>query len=141
MIQGFKEFILRGNVIDLAVAVVIGAAFTAIVNVVVSALINPLISLFFAADSLDKALVLTLPTLGGGQAEFAFGAIIGAAINFIAVAAVVYFVFVMPMNRAKEAAARKAGVPAAEEAPLPTEAELLVQIRDLLEKQAPQTRA
>ena len=141
MIQGFKEFILRGNVIDLAVAVVIGAAFTAIVNVVVSALINPLISLFFAADSLDKALVLTLPTLGGGQAEFAFGAIIGAAINFIAVAAVVYFVFVMPMNRAKEAAARKAGVPAEEEAPLPTEAELLVQIRDLLEKQAPQTRA
>ena len=141
MIQGFKEFILRGNVIDLAVAVVIGAAFTAIVNVVVSALINPLISLFFAADSLDKALVLTLPTLGGGQAEFAFGAIIGAAINFIAVAAVVYFVFVLPMNRAKEAAARKAGVPAEEEAPLPTEAELLVQIRDLLEKQAPQTRA
>ncbi len=141
MIQGFKEFILRGNVIDLAVAVVIGAAFTAIVNVVVSALINPLISLFFAADSLDTALVLTLPTLGGGQAEFAFGSIIGAIINFVAVAAVVYFVFVMPMNRAKEAAERKAGVPAEEEAPLPTETELLVQIRDLLEKQAPQTRA
>ena len=52
MIKGFKEFILRGNVIDLAVAVVIGAAFTVIVNAIVAGLINPLIALFFQADSL-----------------------------------------------------------------------------------------
>lgn len=142
MIHGFKDFILRGNVIDLAVAVVIGAAFTAIVNVIVSALIDPLISLFFAADSLDTALQVTVPTLGGGQAVFSFGAIIGAVINFVAVAAVVYFVFIMPMNKAKDAAAKKAGVDTApDEAPMPTEAELLVQIRDLLEKQAPSTQA
>ncbi|GAA3914006.1 large conductance mechanosensitive channel protein MscL [Microbacterium invictum] len=133
MIQGFKEFILRGNVIDLAVAVVIGAAFTAIVNVVVDALVNPLISLFFAADSLDTALMWEVPTLFGGTATFAIGAIIGAVINFLAVAVVVYFAFVMPMNRAKERAARKAGV-TEEEPALPTEQELLVQIRDLLEK-------
>ena len=54
MIKGFKEFILRGNVIDLAVAVVIGAAFTAIVNSIVDGLINPLIALLFQADSLDE---------------------------------------------------------------------------------------
>lgn len=138
MIKGFKDFILRGNVIDLAVAVVIGAAFTAIVNVIVSALIDPLISLFFSADSLDSALQWTVPTLGGGEATFSFGAIIGAIINFVAVAAVVYFVFIVPMNKAKDASSKKAGVENVdEEAPLPTEAELLVQIRDLLEKQSP----
>lgn len=139
MIQGFKEFVLRGNVIDLAVAVVIGAAFTAIVNVLVSALVNPLISLFFQADSLDTALQVVVPTLGGGSATFSFGAIIGAVINFLAVAAVVYFVFVMPMNKAKDRAAAKAGVVEEEASALPTEQELLVQIRDLLEKN--QTRA
>lgn len=138
MIQGFKEFILRGNVIDLAVAVVIGAAFTAIVNVLVDALVNPLISLFFRADSLDTALQLVVPTLGGGSATFSFGAIIGAVINFLAVAAVVYFVFIIPMNKAKERAVAKAGV-AEEGETAPTEQELLVQIRDLLEKN--QTRA
>jgi large conductance mechanosensitive channel len=133
VIQGFKEFILRGNVIDLAVAVVIGAAFTAIVNVLVAALINPLIGLFFAADSLDTALQVTVPTLLGGTTTFSFGAILGAIINFLAVALVVYFVFVMPMNHAKERAAAKAGVVEGDE-PLPTEAELLVQIRDLLQR-------
>ena len=54
MIKGFKEFILRGNVIDLAVAVVIGAAFTLIVNSIVAGIINPLIALVFQADSLDE---------------------------------------------------------------------------------------
>lgn len=132
MIQGFKNFILRGNVIDLAVAVVIGAAFTAIVNVLVASLINPLIGLFFAADSLDAAWQVTVPTLLGGETTFAFGAILGAVINFLAVAAVVYFVFVVPMNRAKERAAAAAGIPEEEASSLPTEQELLLQIRDLL---------
>lgn len=134
MIKGFKEFILRGNVIDLAVAVVIGAAFSAIVNVVVESIVNPLISLFFKADSLDKALTLTVPGLFGGHATFAFGAVIGAVINFLAVALVVYFAFVMPMNHFNQLRTAKAGVVEGEEA-LPTEQELLVQIRDLLQKQ------
>ncbi|MFT4214458.1 MAG: large conductance mechanosensitive channel protein MscL [Microbacterium sp.] len=123
MINGFKEFILRGNVIDLAVAVVIGTAFTAIVNAIVDGLINPLIALFFSADALDEV------KLG----VFGVGAILGALINFLAVALIVYFVFVYPMNVIKERAAAKAGVPEEAEA-LPTEQELLVQIRDLLEK-------
>ncbi|MDO3697430.1 MscL family protein, partial [Curtobacterium flaccumfaciens] len=60
--KGFKEFLLRGNVIDLAVAVVIGAAFTAIVNKIVQALINPLIGAVFNASSLDDALKVRIPT-------------------------------------------------------------------------------
>lgn len=134
MLKGFREFILRGNVIDLAVAVVIGAAFSAIVNVVVESLVNPLISLFFKADSLDNALKLTVPGFFGGSATFAFGAIIGAIINFLAVAIVVYFAFVMPMNHFNQRRAAKAGVAEEPEA-LPSEQELLIQIRDLLEKQ------
>lgn len=133
MIQGFKEFILRGNVIDLAVAVVIGAAFTTIVNAIVAGLINPLIALFFKADSLDKV-GWTVPGLFGNEVFFSFGAIIGAVINFLAVAVVVYFVFVFPMNKAKERAAAKAGIVEEKSSALPTEQELLLQIRDLLAK-------
>ena len=131
MIKGFKEFILRGNVIDLAVAVVIGAAFTGIVNAIVAGLINPLIALIFQADSLD-ALVIGIPNVRGGMTDFGIGIIIGAIINFLAVAVVVYFVFVYPMNRVKERAAAKAGIAEEEASELPTEQELLLQIRDLL---------
>ncbi|MFF2275273.1 large conductance mechanosensitive channel protein MscL [Agromyces sp. NPDC058126] len=132
MIKGFKEFIMRGNVIDLAVAVVIGAAFTAVVNSIVANLINPLIGLLFKAESLDEALVVTI-----GTSKFQFGAIIGAIISFVAVAAVVYFVFVMPMNHFKERAEqkRKAGQPDPEEPE--TELTVLAQIRDLLAEQGP----
>ena len=134
MIKGFKEFILRGNVIDLAVAVVIGAAFTLIVNSIVSGLIDPLIALIFQADSLD-GVVWTVTGLTGNEVTFALGAIIGAIINFLAVAVVVYFVFVFPMNRAKERAAAKAGIAEEEASSLPTEQELLLQIRDLIATQ------
>lgn len=141
MIKGFKEFILRGNVIDLAVAVVIGAAFTAIVNAIVNGLINPLIALVFNASSLD-AVGWTVTNFNGDEVFFGFGMILGAIINFLAVAVVVYFVFVYPMNHIKERAAARAGVSAADEEPkLPTEQELLVQIRDLLDKQGNQPPA
>ncbi len=141
MIKGFKEFILRGNVIDLAVAVVIGAAFTVIVNAIVAGLINPLIALIFQADSLDSV-VWTVTGLTGNEVSFAFGAILGAIINFLAVAVVVYFVFVYPMNRVKERAAAKAGIVEEEASELPTEQELLLQIRDLIATQgtAPNSR-
>jgi len=139
MIQGFKAFILRGNVIDLAVAVVIGAAFTGIVNAIVAGLINPLIALVFQADSLADV-VIGVPNVRGGTTDFAIGLILAAIINFIAVAVVVYFVFVHPMNRLKERQEAREGVQQAEDEPLPTETELLVQIRDLLEKQSPTPR-
>lgn len=134
MIKGFKEFILRGNVIDLAVAVVIGAAFTLIVNAIVAGLINPLIALIFQADSLDS-LVFTATGLTGNEVVFSIGSILGAVINFLAVAVVVYFVFVFPMNRVKERAAAKAGIAEEEASELPTEQEILLQIRDLLATQ------
>lgn len=124
MLKGFKEFLMRGNVIDLAVAVVIGAAFNAVIDRMVTSFINPIIGMIFKADSLDGALAVTLP--GGGV--LAFGAVLGALLNFVIVAAVVYFVFVLPMNKLK-------GTPA-EEAPAgPTTDELLTEIRDLLKAQ------
>lgn len=125
MFKGFKEFLLRGNVVDLAVAVVIGAAFNSVVERVVDSLINPVIGMVFRADSLDGAMVVQLP--GGGA--IAFGALLGAILNFVIVAAVVYFVFVLPMNKL-----RKPG-PESEQPEVPTEQELLTQIRDLLRKQ------
>jgi len=133
MIQGFKEFISRGNVIDLAVAVVIGAAFGAVVSAVVDALVNPLVGALLGGADLTQTLVVEIPTVAGGTAALAFGAILDALIKFIAIALVVYLVFVLPMNKFRERAERrKAPV---EEAPAePTEAELLKEIRDLLAK-------
>lgn len=126
MLKGFKDFIMRGNVIELAVAVVIGAAFNTVVERVVESLINPIIGVVFQADSLDNALLIPI-----GNGEIALGSVIGAVINFLIVAAVVYFVFVMPMNKAKERAALR-GEP--EEVP-PSQEELLAEIRDLLKSQ------
>lgn len=131
--KGFRDFILRGNVIDLAVAVVIGAAFTAIVNQIVGAVINPAIGALFRADTLDKALPVTIPTTSGGEATMYFGAVIGAVINFVIIAAVVYFVLVLPVNKLRERQAAKKGIVAEEAGP--TETQLLAEIRDLLAEQ------
>lgn len=131
MLKGFKDFILRGNVVELAVAVVVGAAFTAIVNTVVSSLINPLIGLFFDADSLDAALVVEVPTIvGDGTSTFAFGAVLGAVINFLVVAAVIYFVLIVPMNRLNERLDDDDDELAEE--PAETSEQILAEIRDLL---------
>jgi large conductance mechanosensitive channel len=132
VLKGFKEFILRGNVIDLAVAVVIGAAFTAVVNSIVKNIFNPLIGALFNASSLDEAFVVSLPTVDGATAEVRFGAVLGAIVTFLIVAAVVYFVFVMPMNLLKERAdaRRQAGEVKPEDPE--TELTVLAEIRDLL---------
>jgi len=132
--KGFKEFVLRGNVIDLAVAVVIGAAFTAIVGSLVTNIFTPIIGALFSAEDLSKALVVTIPTASGGTADIRFGAFIAAIINFVIVAAVVYFVFVLPINAfMKRAFLRKQEEPASAKPAPPTELDLLAQIRDLLE--------
>ena len=138
MLKGFKDFILRGNVIDLAVAVVIGGAFTAIVNAVVESVINPLISLFFKADATGN-FGPQVTNIYGDTVTFPLGSLISAVISFLAVALVVYFVFVLFMNKFKEIQARRAGV--VEEEAAPTEQELLVQIRDLLQKNDAAPRA
>jgi len=132
MIKGFREFILRGNVIDLAVAVVIGAAFNAIVTQIVEAIFNPLIGAFFSADDLSGALVIPLWNGDGIRV----GAVLAALINFLIVAVVVYFVFVMPMNRFRALTARR-NAKLEEAAPSPpSETDLLIEIRDLLKAQA-----
>ncbi len=131
MFQGFKEFIMRGNVVDLAVAVVIGGAFTAIVTAFTDNLINPLIATLGGNDMSG----LGFHIISGNEATFLdFGAVITAAINFLLVAAVVYFVIVAPMNKLNEIAAAKRGVKQDEEEPQPTDVELLAEIRDLLKR-------
>ena len=136
--KGFREFLLRGNVIDLAVAVVIGAAFTAIVTAIVTNIINPLIGAVFNASALNKSLVVAIPTASGGHAKLLFGAVLGAAINFIIVAAVVYFALVLPVNhliKASFARLKKEQEQPPKDVP-PTDVELLIEIRDLLRAQA-----
>ncbi|MEU4763343.1 large-conductance mechanosensitive channel protein MscL [Actinosynnema sp. NPDC023794] len=127
MIKGFKDFLMRGNVIDLAVAVVIGAAFTSIVTAFTTNLINPIIALFGGNNV--NGLAVQLGT--SDKTIIDFGAIITAMINFLIVAAIVYFIFVLPMNKLKER--RKRGQePGPSE---PTDVELLKEIRDLLASQ------
>lgn len=140
MFKGFKEFILRGNVIDLAVAVVIGAAFTAIVNAIVGSVLNPAIGALFDAETLSEALPVTIPTTSGGTSTMYFGAVIGAIINFLLVAIVVYFALIVPINYLKRVSFRTRDEPKSGEAAPPTELELLAEIRDLLKKDdAPRT--
>ncbi|NTV40453.1 MAG: large conductance mechanosensitive channel protein MscL [Demequinaceae bacterium] len=122
MLKGFKEFIMRGNVIDLAVAVVIGAAFAPIVTKIVEGLITPLISRIFGQPNLDSVGNIDI----GKGAVLAFGPVLTAILNFLAVAAAIYFLIVVPMNKFKK--------PAVEEESGPTEIELLTEIRDSLKK-------
>ncbi|MEU8223539.1 large conductance mechanosensitive channel protein MscL [Kribbella sp. NPDC048915] len=124
MLKGFKEFIMRGNVVDLAVAVVIGAAFGAIVTALVDGLINPLIAAIFGKADISKVGNFTV-----NEAVFSIGSILQAALNFLFVAAAVYFFIVMPLNKLAE---RRARGQEPEPEPLTTEQELLTEIRDLL---------
>ncbi len=140
MIKEFKEFIARGNVMDMAVGIIIGAAFTAIVSSLVGDLINPIIGLLTGGvDFTDKYFVLSGNVPDGaslataresGASIFAYGSFVMAVINFLIIAWVV-FLLVKGVNRAKDAALGKPE-PAAETPAGPTQEELLVQIRDLL---------
>ncbi|ERS54693.1 MULTISPECIES: large-conductance mechanosensitive channel protein MscL [unclassified Corynebacterium] len=129
MLKGFKDFIMRGNVVELATAVIIGSAFTAIVTSVTDSIIQPIINSLGSAevDGLGFQITDNKSTLVD------FGAVITAAINFLIIAAVVYFLIVMPLNKLTEAAKRRQGVDP--EAPAPTSEELLAEIRDLLQAQ------
>jgi large conductance mechanosensitive channel len=124
MIKGFKDFLLRGNVVDLAVAVVIGAAFGAVVTGFVDSFLTPLIGVVGGGGDLGGEFVIN-------DQHFTWGAFLSTLIGFLLTAAVVYFVVVMPMKRLIERRTRgeEAG-PAA-----PTQVELLVEIRDLLRSQ------
>lgn len=130
--KGFKEFLLRGNVIDLAVAVVVGAAFTTIVNSIVENVFNPAIGALFNAESLSTLWIVEIPTTSGGTAKLAFGAVVAAVINFVIVAAVVYFALITPLNFLKKRAFRQQEQVAEAAPPAVNEVDVLVEIRDLL---------
>jgi len=139
MLNEFKTFIARGNVLDLAVGIIIGAAFTAIVNSIVTDLINPIIGLIIGGiDFSNLYLVLSGEVPAGaslqtardsGAAVFAYGAFLMAVINFLIIAWVV-FLLVKAVNRARETVVRKEA--SAAPAAAPSEADLLAEIRDLL---------
>ncbi len=92
--NGFKQFILRGNVVDLAVGVVIGAAFTGVVNAVVTGIISPLIGLF-GSGNFDS---YQWDVYGNNQHVFHYGKVATAALSFLITAGVVYFLVVRPVN-------------------------------------------
>ncbi len=143
MIKEFKEFIARGNVVDLAVGIIIGAAFTAIVNSLVADLINPIIGLLTGGtDFSGHYLVLKGNVADGaslaaardsGAAVFAYGAFLSAVINFLIIAWAV-FLLVKGVNKLQSAAARQKEEAAAAPAG-PTQEDLLLQIRDELRAQ------
>ncbi len=127
MLKEFKDFIAKGNVMDMAVGIIIGAAFTAIVGSLVNDLINPLISLFMGGIDFSNLGV----KLGEGEdaAVFAYGKFIMAIINFLIIAFVV-FLLVKAVNNMKKEEEEEA--PA--EDPGPSEIDLLKEIRDALKK-------
>ncbi len=124
MIEGFKNFIMRGNVVDLAVAVVIGAAFASVVSALVDGLINPLVAAVFGQVDLSHVGTFTL-----NGAEFSIGLVLNAVINFVLVAAAIYVAIVLPMNKLAER--RKAGIEPEPKGPA-EDVLLLQEIRDLL---------
>ncbi len=135
MLKGFKDFIVRGNVIDLAVAVVIGAAFGAVVTSLVNDILNPVIAGVFRVPDLSHFATWTIydggtPGDAADDAIVSFGSLLNVIINFLLVAAAIYFAIVMPLNKLAERT--KKDEPAPDEAVSPTEIELLTQIRDSL---------
>lgn len=143
MLDEFKAFIAKGNVMDMAVGIIIGAAFTAIVKSMVDDLINPIIGLFtggvdftnnFVVLSGDGSSYSSLEAAReAGASVFAYGSFLMAVINFLIIAWVV-FLLVKSVNRARDAMQRQEDTPA-EEAPAgPTELDVLLEIRDSLKK-------
>ncbi|GAA1181220.1 MULTISPECIES: large conductance mechanosensitive channel protein MscL [Nesterenkonia] len=128
MIKGFKEFILQGNVVDLAVAVVIGTAFAAVVNALVEHVLMPLISALVGAPDFDSFAVVSL----NGN-DILFGVLLTQLINFLLIAAAIYVVVVVPMNKIIEARKRRLGLDDAED--VEADVQLLTEIRDLLQAQ------
>ena len=124
MIKGFKEFIMRGNVVELAVAVVMGTAFGAIVNALVNDIVMPLITAIFGKQDYSN-LYWTL-----NKSQIKYGLMLNAIISFLLISVGVYFCIVMPINHFNARRRRHLGLPDPVEKP--TEVELLTQIRDSL---------
>lgn len=123
MLSGFKDFITRGNVIDLAVGLIIGGAFTTVVNALVESVLMPAIAMIFQAPNFDSWLAF---------GDIKVGVFITAVVNFLIVAAALYFCIVMPINKMNERRAAKLGTEdLADEAEDP-QLVLLKEIRDAI---------
>ncbi len=130
MFAGFKEFISRGNAIDLAVGVVIGAAFSTVIDSLVEKVISPLIGAIFGQPNFDSVLQFEIGLLGE-PAVIQPGAVITALFNFLTVAFALYFFVVLPMNKLAEAQNKDVDVDEEEVSP---EVALLSEIRDSLKE-------
>ena len=126
MPNGFKTFILKGNVVDLAVAVVLGSAFGAVVTSLVDSVFMPLISALVGSPNFDDFAKVTI----NGN-DIMFGVLLTAIVNFLLVATAIYFVVVLPMNKMIERRNRSLGISEQEPAVYPQTA-LLTEIRDSL---------
>jgi large conductance mechanosensitive channel len=124
VLKGFKEFIMRGNVVDLAIAVVIGSAFTAVVTAFASYILDPLIAAIAGKQDFSS-LTFTI-----NHSRFQYGLLVNALVAFLMDALAVYFFVVYPMNKMAERRARKLATPAAPV--VPPDVALLTEIRDLL---------
>lgn len=128
MLQGFKDFIMKGNVVDLAVAVIIGAAFGSVVNALVQNVLMPFIAGLVGSPNFDE---FARWNFNGNMVEF--GVLLTAVVNFLLVSAAIYFVIVMPMNKLIAMRDRRLGMPRKdEEAPVDPQIALLTEIRDAL---------
>jgi large conductance mechanosensitive channel len=121
VLKGFKDFLLRGNVVDLAVAVVVGAAFTAVVTAFTDAFLKPLIQLFSGGGEFAGKIVVD-------DVQFDYATFINSVITFVLTAAVIYFLVVYPLKWLQERRRRGEDVGDSR----PTDAEVLTEIRDLL---------
>ncbi|MCU6479311.1 MULTISPECIES: large conductance mechanosensitive channel protein MscL [Arthrobacter] len=126
MLKGFRDFIMKGNVVDLAVAVVMGTAFGAVVNSLVANILMPLIAALFGSPNFDS---FALVTLNGNAIKF--GVFLTVLVNFILVAAAIYFAVVVPMNHIIARRNAKLGI-TEEEAAEDPQIVLLTEIRDSL---------
>lgn len=124
MLKGFKDFLTRGNVVDLAVAVVIGAAFGLVVKGLVDGLIDPLVAAIAGEPNLNQVGTFTL-----NNAQFSIGVFLTPLINFLIVAAAIYFIVVLPLNHLAERRAK--GIEPETKGPS-EEVALLTEIRDSL---------
>ena len=130
MVKGFLDFIKRGNVVDLAVAVVIGAAFTLVVQALLAGLITPLIAAVFGETNLSNVGTFTI-----NDAQFSIGVVLNAIFNFLVIAAVIYFLVIVPLNALNDR--RRRGLVDPEDTAAPTDETLLLrEIRDLLRDRA-----
>jgi len=123
MLKGFRDFLMRGNIVDLAVAVIIGVAFNDVVNGLIKGIIDPLIGLLSPGDvkALETALLL---------GPFKIGLVLSAVVNFVVKAGVVYFLIIQPFSRLAARFAPAAATPA--------DVVLLGEIRDILKRRQPE---